>query len=263
MVRNLTSRFLLLLLLALAAACQPSGSPLPTTTAVPASLPVRALISPAILPILPAVQVCSRQDPSLALFVEPLPARANPPAVTDIYVFLASEQTDSEKSYALGIERLVIVVHPENRLARLGTGTVREIFSGRIRDWSGLEASTDITGPIRLWSYTAANPLGELFSSVLFEAGGAAAQDFALAPGPAAMIEAVAADPNAIGYVPGGWLNASVREVTLDEQLADRWQIPILAGVTDQPEASVAALLSCLQSGEGQRLVQEIYHPLE
>jgi hypothetical protein len=56
----------------------------------------------------------------------------------------------------------------------------------------------------------------------------------------------VAADPNAIGFLPAHWLDSSVRAVTIDG-LSSAAQ-PILALTTSTPKGTTRSWLLCLQS---------------
>lgn len=53
-----------------------------------------------------------------------------------------------EQEWVLALDGLAIIVHPDNPLPELGIAQLSDLFSGRIRDWSQLDAR--LQGPVRL-----------------------------------------------------------------------------------------------------------------
>jgi hypothetical protein len=60
------------------------------------------------------------------------------------------------------------------------------------------------------------------------------------------MIEAVAKDRGAIGYVPEAWVGDSVR--VLEIELPAEMHLPVLALAEQEPQGALRGWLSCLQS---------------
>jgi hypothetical protein len=71
-----------------------------------------------------------------------------------------------------------------------------------------------------------------------------------LAPNPAAMFEAIAADPLAVGYIPASWLDKDIQIITIEVELQDAFTQPILALSVREPEGSLRTYLACLQVAE-------------
>ena len=76
-----------------------------------------------------------------------------------------------------------------------------------------------------------------------------------LAPDSVAMLEAVAGDPNAIGYLPGSFLASGdetlvnkVKTIQLDEALETDLLQPILALTQNEPSGLMRELLICVQN---------------
>ena len=101
------------------------------------------------------------------------------------------------QSLVVALDGLAVVVHPDSALRALSVAQVRAIFSGAIRDWSGVGRRA---GPIRLHARDARSGTWDTFRSVVL-------QDASLHPSAQryestdALAAAVAQDPDAIGFV--------------------------------------------------------------
>ena len=68
-----------------------------------------------------------------------------------------------------------------------------------------------------------------------------------LAPAPAEMRAAIAADPASIGLLPGRFLDSSVRRLEIDDLDPDALRAPLLAFTPGEPQGPLRAWLFCLQ----------------
>ena len=75
-----------------------------------------------------------------------------------------------------------------------------------------------------------------------------------LAPDPAAMQQAVSANPDAIGYL----TNANLASSDLHTILLGV-QLPVLILADSTPQGAASQLAACLQTGIGQDMLSEIY----
>jgi hypothetical protein len=62
-----------------------------------------------------------------------------------------------------------------------------------------------------------------------------------LAVSPSHMVEALTADPNAIGILPRGWMNDQLRELYVVAS------IPVLALTPSEPAGPIRELIACMQ----------------
>ncbi len=74
--------------------------------------------------------------------------------------------------------------------------------------------------------------------------------DAKLAPNPAAMIEAITADPMAVGYIPGSWLAEDIQTISVERELQAALARPILALTDTEPVGNFLNYLVCLQNSE-------------
>jgi hypothetical protein len=235
--------FLLVLPLLLVSCAQPIARELP-----PAPEIVTVAITPALRPVRGAVQTCANTYPDLAVSIQEI-SPLHPQALEyDLFIQLGEPQELAPFVAALAVERVLVIVNASNPVDNLTEDDLKAIFSGDITRWSELGGPFK---PIQVWVNPESDEVRTAFEEVFMENGRLPSQAM-LAPDAAAMLEAVSGDIHAIGYLPGAWLDETVREVELDPLLSARLQIPLLALAPAQPSAAAGRLLYCLQQGEGQ-----------
>ena len=76
-----------------------------------------------------------------------------------------------------------------------------------------------------------------------------------LAPDPQAMLEAIAGNINAIGYIPGSFLTSgdptltsNINIIQVDKPLEDALHQPVIAVTRSEPQGLMRSLLVCLQN---------------
>jgi hypothetical protein len=236
--------FLVVLPLVLLVSCaQPILRELP-----PAPEIVTVAITPALRPVRAAVQTCAGTHPDLAISIQEISPLHPQISEFDLFIQLGEPQELPPFAAPLALERVLLIVNASNPLDGLPEEDLKAIFSGEITRWS------DIGGPFRpiqVWVYPESDETRAAFDQAFMENARLPNQAM-LAPDAAAMLEAVSGDIHAIGYLPGAWLDETVREVELDPQLSARLQIPLLALAPAQPSGAAGRLLYCLQQGEGQ-----------
>jgi hypothetical protein len=225
--------------LLLLAGCQPL-----VATPPPTAWPVRVQYTPALAPRLAALHACAGQIPGAGLLVDERPATALDPAKADLVLRFGQPAPPPAFSAPIGEDEMVAVVNSANPVS-LKPGDLAAIFSGQIRAWSDLDpASTQTPAPIQPWTYPAGDDVRDAFTQSSLS-GAAISPRAGLAPDPAAMLQAVAGDPAAIGYLPRSQVTGQVRVV---EAAGDNpVQTPILAIAQAEPQGPARALLACLQ----------------
>ncbi|MCL4560620.1 MAG: hypothetical protein M1281_08400 [Chloroflexi bacterium] len=236
-------RSIWLLLLGLAA-CQPLvGDPLPAPRLI------QVQITPALAAWRGKLGNCAAQDASIGLIVDEVPADQMALAKADLLLRIGPGPDTPKTASVVGWEEVVMIVNPQNSLASITGKSWSELLAGRIQDWAavdpGSKAPTDQTGSVNLWSYLPGDDVRQAVENAL-GADVELSPRANLAPSPAAMLEAVAKDPNAFGYLPRSWLDNRVREITLlGEGLPDLQQ-PVLALTASPPQGPLRQLIGCL-----------------
>lgn len=104
---------------------------------------------------------------------------------------------DRVKGYLTAKDGIAIVVHPSNTVRTLTVAQVRDIFSGRIKDWSRVGGKK---GPITVIGRLPGSTSREGFETMVL-CGFEVRRDAREAPSAEAMNRSVSAAPGAIGYV--------------------------------------------------------------
>jgi ABC-type phosphate transport system substrate-binding protein len=191
----------------------------------------------------PAFNLCIRQQPGYALAVFTKPASALDIAQAEIILRWGAPAVNSGYLVELGSDDLVMVVNPHNLAPNLTGSQIRNIFSGTSRTWSNYTKGN--TNSIQVWVYPQGNEIRNNFEDALSPVN--LNPSAHLAPDPNAMRQAVAADPSAIGYLPGRWVDSSVRQLSLTDIPELSLRQPILAVTQTAPQGAQKEWLLCLQ----------------
>lgn len=182
------------------------------------------------------------------------------------------------RATAIARDGLAIVVHPDNPLEGLGLLQLQDLFGGRAYEWAALTLPAAADGPSAGGGLSA---LGEVQPASREEGSGARAAfealvmvDQGVTPravllmSPAAVVEYVAATPNAIGYVSMGDVTDEVKVLEVEGLLptaetAAQGAYPLtreLWMVTAQAAPSgVQGFLDFVLSPAGQQIVGQRY----
>ncbi|MEA3334495.1 MAG: substrate-binding domain-containing protein [Chloroflexota bacterium] len=164
-------------------------------------------------------------------------------------------------SQAIGKEPFFIVVHPGNRQDHLSTSEANALFTGKIGEWSSL-GPTD--GPVQVMTRERDTGTRNVLTHALLK-DGTLTPTALVKPGSELMQQSIAQDPQAIGYLAGGWLDPSVKPMTIDGmspefafRQPDQYPltVPVYLVFPDDHAADAATLLAFLRSQEGQKLMR-------
>lgn len=171
----------------------------------------------------------------------------------------------------VALDAIAIYVHRDNPIEALPLATVKQIFRGRVHDWS--ELGLDL-GPIVLYSRENSSGTYSYFKEHVLDDEDIAAEAQTL-PGTAAVINAVSRDEGGIGYGGIGY-GAGVRVVPLrvggraiapEATTASdgRYPLsrPLLMITVGQPTGIAAEYIAFTRSPTGQALVERLgFFPL-
>lgn len=125
---------------------------------------------------------------------------------------LKPEEAEQLDELVIARDALAVIVHPDNPVRTLTQDQVRDIFAGRITRWNEVGGSN---APITLVAREAGSGTYAAFQELLL--GKETVTDAALRQGSnGAIRQVVAEDPNAVGYISLGIVDASVRAVSID-----------------------------------------------
>ena len=235
------ARLLYFILIGLAlVSCQAATPPAP----IPTPQYWRVQYTPALAWLAPAFNLCIRQQPpGYALAVFERPGSALDITQADITLRWGAAADSSGAPVELGSDDLVFVVNPHNPLQNLTAGQVRYIFSGTNRAWADFSKGNE--NSIVVWSYPQGNEMRQFFEEAFSPVDLLLSAH--LAPDPRALRQSVAADPSAIGYLPGRWVDSSVRPLSMAGSPAPSLRQPILAITQTAAQGAQKQWLLCLQ----------------
>jgi hypothetical protein len=204
---------------------------------------------------LPAIDACAQSQTGLLLLPSESASSYVDDMPGDLFVKVGPPSVMPAFAAPLVNEHIVVVVHLDNPADHLSTAQIRAIFQGTARNWADF-GGPDL--PIRVLTYPPGDEIEAAFARTLFSAGINNTHAY-LAPGPRAMLSALAEDISGIGYLPASWLDQSLKGLKLDGELAETLTQPVLVLAEAQPAGEVLGLIDCLQSGLGARELREVY----
>ena len=116
------------------------------------------------------------------------------------------------ETFPFAIDGVAVAVNPANKVTALTKAQVKDVFAGKITNWKELGGSD---APISLYVREDGSGTRETFEERALDKG-TSVQSANVVNSNGAMKTAIAQDPNAIGYVGIGHLDASIRGVTVD-----------------------------------------------
>ncbi len=200
-MRLLRSNFppVLLGIALLLAGCGPLEN---ATTPISTLHPMRVAYSPDTRPALLALEQCAAHQPDLMALFDEMPVALMGSSPTDVWIRLGTPENWGGYAAQLAEERIGVVVNPDNPIQSLSLEEMRGVFSGQLQSWSQVGGS-DL--PIQVWVLPAADEASQISDKNLFGGLTISSQAY-LATGPSLMLQAIANDPGAIGYLPGAWI---------------------------------------------------------
>ncbi len=233
------------LIFSLVACSTPQAStPGPTPEAI------RLIYPAALQPWADRLAGCSASESQLALYFSQSSQSGAIRNTGDIQLTLGqpSNVEPHELFFQVGWEQVVVIVSQDNPMSKLSDDQLRQIYSGQLQNWP------DRTNqPIQVWVMPQDDPIRQIFDQAL-QTSQPTAPEARLAPDPAALLEAVATDDNAIGYLPKSFLTTAnsgiasqVKALKLDATTEHALNQPVIASTMEEPVGQVRNLLLCLQ----------------
>ncbi|WAC06527.1 MAG: phosphate ABC transporter substrate-binding protein [Thermodesulfobacteriota bacterium] len=166
------------------------------------------------------------------------------------------------KANLVAMDGLAVVVHPSNKLTGLTKNQVKDIYIGKISDWSALGGGTQ---KIVVISRDSASGTFESFGEMALDKQ-KVRPDALMQASNQAVASTVAKTPGAIGYVGLGYLSSRVKALALNGVMPSRETVlnnkyklarPLFMYTNGSPQGVVKDFLDFVLSAEGQRLVEE------
>ena len=196
--------------------------------------------------------------------------KARPAEIADCIKAFGKRPTE----YKVALDGLSIYVNPENSLKELTLDQVKDIFTGKVKNWKAVGGPD---APITVYSRENSSGTYEFFKENVLKG-----QDFAASaqtmPGTAAIVQAVVKDRSAIGYggaaYGGGSKLLAIKkddaspailpnEETVVSGTYPIWRYLYIYVNPALDKGETAAYLNWMRGDDGQKYVKEVgYYPL-
>jgi phosphate transport system substrate-binding protein len=171
---------------------------------------------------------------------------------------------EEKNLYAVTIARdaLAIIVHPVNPVHDLSLDQIRQIFSGKMRNWKEVGG---LSSAIILVTREEGSGTREAFQKMVMEKEEISLESL-VQDSNGAIRQVVSGDPNAIGYISLGLVNEKVKAVkvsgvdpTLKNIVSGQYRLirPFLFVFNGRPEGDANTFLDFVLSTDAQELLQK------
>jgi len=180
--------------------------------------------------------------------------------------FMSSYVPSDDDIWAAPIARdgLALIAHPDNPVSSIQIDDIRDIFSGRTKEWGILNGTDAMITPL---TFQPKDDVYQEFHRLVMGQQGITSNAQVI-PNINAMIQQVSITPDAIGYIPLSHVTDAVKVLSIDDI------VPTQSTVTDniyplritlfiigreEPPAEYRAFFSWIQSIDGQAIVSQDY----
>lgn len=208
--------------------------------------------------MLPVMSTCAGTIGDFSIITHNLPADQLDSTSDTVKLRWGPPDELTDYSAVLGSDRLALIVNPQNPAAFLTPELVQKIATNEITSWGQVAETCPecfTSAPAEKFStlspalnfYNAEEEPQQLFVETVMAGQPVASAPALLIPGGKQMVESVASDHAAFGFVPARLLNDSVKEITLNGFDPATVQMPILAISAAEPTGKAHEWLLCLQ----------------
>ena len=178
-------------------------------------------------------------------------------------VTLAKEKGVTPKKFTVALDCIVPVVNPANPVKDLSLAQLKDIYTGKIKNWSQVGGNDK---PIVVISRDSSSGTFEVWNHRVLGKKTRVRPDAQLQASNGAVAQAVAGNKYAIGYVGIGYLNdklkgLTVSGVTASAKTAMDNSYPIARGLymftNGEPKGQTAKFIAFVMSDEGQKIAKE------
>jgi len=204
--------------------------------------------------LLPVLNNCQQELPELEFIYQPAASISAAGGSQDVYFSYGLPEGNPQFVYQVGEDHLELVVHPSNILQQVPLPAVDALFTGRISTWQNLAEScaecfsSPDSAPnlsIVIWTLPEDSLPGSQFRSGYLNSPVSSLSK--IAPNSRLLRQMIASDVNALGFLPAGWVDGSVKTLAIS---ADNWSppaFPIVAVTSAQPDQNLSRWLACVQ----------------
>lgn len=170
------------------------------------------------------------------------------------------EEAKSLTATVVAKDGIAMVVNPQNKVENLTTDQIRNIFNGKIKNWSEVGG---ISAPITIVSREAGSGTRSSFEEIIGDVQ--LKSDALIQDSNGTIRETVANDANAIGYLSHGLINEKIKALKVDGQdsntesiIAGNYKLvrPIFLLVKGELQGDIKNFIDYILSEEGQNTIK-------
>ena len=220
--------------------------------------PLTISYTPSLAWLEPAMNTCAQTIGGISIVTHELPVSRLTDSADHLKLRWGAPRNLTSFAAILGEERLALIVNPANPLSAVTGDLTNGIASARITTWGeAVQACADCftaapdeafaSQGITLNFFLPEEEPQQFFVENIMHGNPVASGPALLIPGGAQMVESVAGDPAAFGFVPAHFMNETVKEVGLSGVDPATLQYPILSISSSEPTGKTRAWLLCLR----------------
>ncbi len=206
--------------------------------------------SPAAKPVLPALYACAAEFPDV-IFSPKEKYYSALDSTGNLFILLGEPEILPAFSAPLVYDEVILVTNPANPITEWSDFRLINLVNGRIDNWDYLSWE----GEVDLWLPVSQDEVSFLFNLHVLD-GNPISQTVNLTSDHQEIVEAVIADPKAMGIVPTSFAVGDLTAHSLNIR------IPLLAVLDSEPDEIQQEFLVCLQGEIGQAELSSSYEVL-
>lgn len=182
--------------------------------------------------------------------------------IKDVEIKMAQEKGIEIYENIIARDAIAVIVNPKNDINGLTLAQIKDIYTGKISNWSEVGGSPQV---IVVVSRDSASGTFEAFNELALHKE-KLRPDALLQASNAAVATTVANTPGAIGYVGLGYLTDRVKAIKVNDVLPSKETVnkelyplarPLFMYTNGKPEGMIKEFIDFVLSAEGQKLVEE------
>lgn len=183
-------------------------------------------------------------------------------SIKDAELEKAASNKVSPKAHVVAMDGIVIVVNKSNSVNALTKKQVRDIFTGKISDWSEVGGSA---GRMVVVSRDTSSGTFEAFGALVLD-GQKVRPDVLMQASNQAVASIINSTPAAIGYIGLGYLNPGIKGLPIDGIIPSKETVltgqytisrPLFMYTDGEPSGTTKDYIDFVKSREGQAIVNE------
>lgn len=166
--------------------------------------------------------------------------------------------------HIVALDGLAVIVHPANRVSNLSRKQIRDIYSGRVTNWSAVGGPN---APIVMIQRESNSGTQDSFKELVMGKELPISKRAETQASNGAVKSRVASTPTAIGFIGHGFVDGSVKaldvdgvEATIQTVKSGRYPIsrPLFMYTNGQPTGNVKAFIDLPKTAEGKKIISEV-----